>query len=229
MFDLPIITRIPKLPVHSCHFSSQSTKPKLCRYVAQISRRLKHIYSGSQSRLILISSDQSGEGKSTLAFQLAAYFAKNNSCLLIDTDSYNSGIRRDLHLESIVNPTQKPPSWLGLNNYLNTQSPFENNLFQSKDIGFDLLPAGHFHRPLEISPHQTRFKQLFSTARQQYRWIIIDTPPLKYQKTALDLLPETDSFLLVFNPMISKLTDAQQHLDIIKQRHNCATHGHQPI
>ncbi|MFA7002333.1 MAG: GNVR domain-containing protein, partial [Candidatus Omnitrophota bacterium] len=104
---------------------------------------LFHLRKVEGCRLILVTSPNPGEGKSTIVFNLAAAFQQNHlKVLLIDTD-----LRKPrLHKLIGISPAK------GLTDILEGEVSFEEALVSPvPGVGFDFLSAGSYsHHPAEV-------------------------------------------------------------------------------
>ena len=150
---------------------------------------------GSPPKVILVTSSVSGEGKSTLAANLATLLAQQGKrVLLVDAD-----LRRPI-LHSIFGL----PNSAGLSNLLtNEVAPgevFSHLLSIEKVPGLVLLPAG------QIPPYPSellgsaQMSTLMSAWRERFDFIILDGAPV---------LPVTDS--VVFAPLADQILLLARH------------------
>jgi polysaccharide biosynthesis transport protein len=131
-------------------------------------------------RCVLITSAIGGEGKTTLAAQLAARCGKAGmSTLLIDSDFHRAGLCKLLDV-------QEGP---GLSDILNKVATIDGVVIPIQEETFYLLPAGTPIQGMSASRllQSTEFGQMMSQLRQRYDLIIIDSPPV---------LPVPDALIL---------------------------------
>jgi polysaccharide biosynthesis transport protein len=133
-----------------------------------------------QGRCVLITSAVGGEGKTTLAAQLAARCGDAGmSTVLIDSDFHRAGLCKLLRV----------PEGPGLSDVLTDKAAIDDVVIPIQAGTFYLLPAGI---PIpDTSPSRLlqspEFGQLMSYLRQRYELIIIDSPPV---------LPVPDALIL---------------------------------
>ena len=120
---------------------------------------------------ILISSSIASEGKTVTAINLAISMAQdldNKSVLLLDGDLRKGKIKKYLGLESKK----------GLSDILSDGHSLDDSLL---DIGLEnltVLPSGNFPgNPAELLG-SSKMKDLLDILKQQFDYIIIDTPPI---------------------------------------------------
>jgi capsular exopolysaccharide synthesis family protein len=137
--------------------------------IRSIRTTLTLLNTGENIRIILITSCDSQEGKTSVALALSASAAQTMKVLLIDAD-----LRRPSLEKAITNDHQKLP---GLADIVSGQSTLEECVFHHEASNLDVLTAGfRTLKPLElIGSHQ--FVALLNEAIDKYDRIIIDSPP----------------------------------------------------
>jgi capsular exopolysaccharide synthesis family protein len=121
-----------------------------------------------QSHAIMITSMNSGAGKTFVSANLAAAIsAKDNSVLIIDMD-----LRRGSLSKYVGRPK------LGVSNYLSGQESDYKSLIVKLD-NIDVLPCGPFPpNPTELLSSQ-RYNELIDEVKGFYDYVIIDCPPIE--------------------------------------------------
>jgi capsular exopolysaccharide synthesis family protein len=136
-------------------------------------RRLKTILVNQyrdEAQVIVVTSGAPEEGKSTVAINLALAFAAEGTekTLLLDADLRRPSIRRWVH----------PKPQLGLGEILARRMPLDHAVLSLTNSPLEVLPAGgSVSNPMELLATEDA-KTLFSTLRERYRRIIVDTPPI---------------------------------------------------
>lgn len=127
-------------------------------------------FSGKDIRTVMVTSCTANEGKSEVSFELARSFAQNNNrVLMIDADLRKSVIQRHLKLGKVR---------FGLSNFLVGQCSMEEAICRTDDASFDMILAGPVTpTPSELLNSDT-FTQLLAQAREDYDYVIVDSPPL---------------------------------------------------
>ncbi len=120
-------------------------------------------------RVILVTSANPSEGKSTVSLNLAAAFQQNNlRVLLVDGDL------RKPRLNKVFDVDQNNGLSDILENSASPESVIRKNI---NNIGFDFLSCGtHSHRPTEILGSDA-MTQTLESLKESYDIVIIDTPP----------------------------------------------------
>jgi polysaccharide biosynthesis transport protein len=123
----------------------------------------------SACRSLLVTSTSPGEGKTMVSSRLAVALAETGRrVLVIDADM------RKPKLHVAFGARQEP----GLSNIIVGTSTFDEALIAGPVPGLTFLPAGHAPpNPAELLS-SARFQAWFDEMRQQFDWIVIDTPPV---------------------------------------------------
>lgn len=139
-------------------------------------------------KVICVTSAAPGEGKTTIALNLAFSLGQLNKVLIIDGD-----MRRP----SIGGRFSLPPNRPGLADLLSGHFEVGECIFRDDKSGVDVMPAGI--RPLDpqrlLGSHH--FSKISENLKSQYDRIIIDTPPVQAVSDALIIAREACSLLYV--------------------------------
>lgn len=157
----------------------------------------------ARGQVVAMTSAIAGDGKSTLAFQLAAALAEDGKkVLLIDADLRNPHAHLAFHV------TQEP----GLAGVLAGRSTWQEALHHIADIGIDLIAAGN--TPPNPSEHlgSGRLEQILAELRSGYDYIFIDTPPFPMVGDILTIGPLADRLLTIAKVNHTPRRAYQEHL-----------------
>ncbi len=168
------------------------TKPETgFQYVSTISklrqRVVQHMHSGS---VLIVTSVMENEGKSTVAANLALDLAKKHgNVLLLDCDLHKPAAHKLLEL---------PDDSKTLVDVLSGGTPIQDAVFQEKICGLDVIPAKKTNNRVasELITSEA-LKQLVQVLRQQYRYIVIDLPPMSVSTDTECVMDLADASLLV--------------------------------
>lgn len=128
------------------------------------------LFCGSEIKTILITSTSENEGKSTISAKLAKSLAESGKkTLLIDADMRKSELLKN---------SSKKNEIVGLSNVLSGLSPLEEAVFNTQDENFDVIFAGHYSAMAVELLENGKLKNALEVFREQYDYIIIDTPPV---------------------------------------------------
>jgi succinoglycan biosynthesis transport protein ExoP len=166
---------LPLLPnKSSVHKLSESV---VVAQIEQFSQRLDHLRFAvcgnsaelGRGRCVMLTSAIGGEGKTTLASQLALRCGNAGvHTLLIDSDFRRSSLCE--LLEVVDGP--------GLSDLLKDETTFDQVVMPVYGGAFYLLPAGKFIEDPSRVLQGPKFGQLINQLRQLYDLIIIDSPPV---------------------------------------------------
>lgn len=150
--------------------------------------RLKHLQASRNLKSLLITSPFPGDGKSTVALNLAAALSEKGkrAVLLLEADVYRPCLLKRLGL----NP------WPGLTECFDKKGDPMLAIRRIDPLGFYLLPAG---KPSEGgSILQFAFtSQFLEGLTATFGWILIDSPPTTPMAEILAVKAQSDATLLV--------------------------------
>jgi capsular exopolysaccharide synthesis family protein len=156
--------------------------------------------AGEPFKTLLVASGQAGDGKTSLACNLAAAFAaKYERVLLID------GNLRQPSLHIVFPPDPSPGHRpVGLTNLLMEECTYQEAIRPSAVAGLDLIDAGApMLNPAELLAGP-RMKELVESVAAEYDRVIIDSPPVLLVSDGKMLARLVDTTLLVFNAAMTR-------------------------
>lgn len=127
-------------------------------------------FSGNNIQVIMFTSSVPSEGKSETSFRLASSLAQlGRRVLLIDAD-----IRKSV----FVSRYQLNRDVEGLSQYLSGQRERDDVLYETNIPNLSMMFSGPFSpNPAELLEEKL-FGELVTWAREEYDYVIIDTPPM---------------------------------------------------
>ncbi len=148
-----------------------------------IRTNIQYLNSDKKKKIISITSSISGEGKTYCSMNLASVFALSGSkTLLIGADMRKPKIFSDFQL----------PNDKGLSNYLSNQIKKKEIIQKSNIENLDIILSG----PTPPNPAELLDKQLMKSflkeLQEEYKYIVIDTPPIGLVTDSLILMKYTD-------------------------------------
>lgn len=154
-----------------------------------LAHRLQRARAAKPIQTVLVTSAIPGEGKTTIAVNLAGVLARNGCrTLLLDADMRSPDLPQALGL---------PGSLPGLSEVLAGEVSFEQALRCVKPLGLYLLAAGSpVGNPVPLLEGAV-FANVLASARQVFEWVIIDSPPLVPVADANCVASVVDGILLV--------------------------------
>jgi len=182
--------------VDLCHVVRQAPYSAVSESYRRLRTNLKLSETAESLKVLLVTAGMAGDGKTSVAVNLATVFvAENKKALLIDAN-----FRRP-SLHTIFPKAQQTPesAELGLSNLLLGQVDYEQVIGPSGIEGLDIIDAG----PLPSNPAELlgseRMDQLIKDQRENYEYIIFDSPPVLLVSDAKILAKFADGTVLVFN------------------------------
>jgi succinoglycan biosynthesis transport protein ExoP len=159
-------------------------------------------------RVFTITSALSGEGKTSVSCQLVVSLARSTGSRVLLIDG-------DLRAPDVHHVFGRPMT-AGLVGYLNGTAEWRDLVDRDWNDSIHLLTSGY----LKGSPHRLlsngRFEQLIAEARQEYDYIVLDTPPVLPASEALLFAKVADAVLMCAlrdKSRIEQLVQAYQRLE----------------
>jgi capsular exopolysaccharide synthesis family protein len=146
--------------------------------------------NGSEPKVILVTSAEKGEGKSTTTANLAAAYAlENKRVIMIDADL------RKPTLHHFFGKTNR----IGLSNLLVQQCSLEEAVWDTGIPGLMMMGSGTIaSHPTEMLGSE-RMKALIQKLGQSFDIVLIDSPPVIMFSDAQILAAQCDGVLMVIN------------------------------
>jgi capsular exopolysaccharide synthesis family protein len=206
-FDVPVIARVPRRGRSERSVAGFTEALRILRTNLQFSR------VDAPLRSIAITSALEGEGKTTIAANLAVTIAEvGRQVIVVEADLRRPALQREL-------VDTDDPLVLGLSNYLVASSTLEQSIYPTGRPGVRLMPAG----PLPPSPsallESERARGAFATLAEEGDLVIYDCPPLNIGADASIVADRVDGVILVVDlqtATTSALQQALRQLETIK-------------
>ena len=203
--------------VDLCHAVRQAPYSIVSESYRRCRTNLKLSASAESLKTVLVSSGMAGDGRTSVATNLAATFvAENKKVLLIDANFRQPSLHtlfpksaaEDLEIESFD---------FGLSSVLTNQCGYQDAVRSGGIEGLDIIDSG----PVPSNPAEllgsTRMEELLKEQRINYDYIIIDTPPVLLVSDAKVLAKFVDATLLVFNAAATRRGAAQRTIREMKE------------
>lgn len=163
--------------------------------------------TAQESNCVALTSWSKGEGKSTATVNLAISFAKmGKRVLLIDTDLRRPNLHNLLKLKNET----------GLTNVIGQFGDFDEAVNRDVISCLDVLTSG----PIPPNPSEllasAYFSNLLERVKEEYDYVIMDTPPLGVVADTLLLKDYVGGYVLVVREKITTHGDVERALQNIK-------------
>jgi capsular exopolysaccharide synthesis family protein len=173
--------------------------------------QILHVMNQSGFKTIAITSPNYGDGKTTVALNLALSIALDlkQTVLLADLDLRKPNITRYLGL----------PNSLGLSNYLVNDTAIPECLLRLSFERLTILPSGP---PLDNSSEVLGSPKMAALAhelktRYDDRMIIYDMPPVLAQDDPIAFFPHVDAVLMVVHNGVTKVNEIKQSMHVLSR------------
>jgi tyrosine-protein kinase Etk/Wzc len=216
--SIPIIGVIRKFP-HKMDENNADilvlSQPKsvFAESVRAVRTNLSFLASEKESKVICITSEVAGEGKSFVAVNLSITLSLiDKKIILIAADLRRSKLHKTFH-----SPNDK-----GLSNYLANQSSIDEIIQQTNQDNLDFISSG----PVPPNPsellHSPRMKALIDELKIRYDIIMVDTAPVGLVSDSIPLIRMSDINVFVIRSGKSKFYSATipQRIDQEYNLHN---------
>ncbi|MEQ5806152.1 polysaccharide biosynthesis tyrosine autokinase [Alteromonas sp. NFXS44] len=155
-------------------------------------------------QVILVTSSNSEEGKTTLSCNLANAFSQMDKTLLIELDLRKPSLTKNLNL----NPES------GLVDFITGKESL-NIIKYSPEL--DVITSGAIPKnPMEILSSRT-FKTLVEKLRTEYKYIILDSPPILPVSDSLVIAKSADMTILAVRAEKTKIATVKETLNRLRK------------
>lgn len=148
-------------------------------------------FAGENIKVVMITSSTPNEGKSFITMQLWKMIAEvGNRVVLIDCDMRNSEMKSRWGFET-------DSDMYGIVHYLAGKATIQDIVY-STDVpnGYVIPVSANVPNPMILLEGE-RFKEVIDICREEFDFVLIDTPPLGAVADALNVAPKTDGSLLI--------------------------------
>jgi capsular exopolysaccharide synthesis family protein len=193
--QMPVLAHIPDLEsigrrkISSAYMSPESS---LSDAFSVLKTAILQQSTTGRVKTILVTSPLTGDGKTSVTYHLGLSLARQGAkVLLVDGDLRKPSLHLVCECDNSV----------GIRNLTSGALPLEKAVVPvSNKPGLFLLPAGtHPGWPDKLFTMK-EFQSLLDKAKQDYDWVLIDTPPILVVADASILSAYADALLVVFRP-----------------------------
>lgn len=146
-------------------------------------------FCGNDIKVISLTSCTPNEGKSSIAFNMAESFAEiGKKTIFLDAD---------LRKSVLIGRYKVGEVEFGLSHYLSGQNTLEEVICHTDTDDLDIVFCGSYSpNPAELLSH-SRFEDMIKILREDYDYIIVDTPPLGSVIDSAIIAGSVDGVILV--------------------------------
>lgn len=180
--------------------------------------RINMKFCGKNTKIILIVSSVPNEGKSFVSVQLWRMLAEAGfRTVLVDTDLRKSVLksRHNFSSEGEV---------MGLDYFLSGQAEYEDVVYKTNVENGDIVPCTNLLENPSPLLEDPRFGELFDRLSADYRYVIVDAPPLVNVADGALIASLCDGAILVVNSAETSRTLVRQSLNQL-ERSSCRLLG----
>ncbi|WP_445457161.1 polysaccharide biosynthesis tyrosine autokinase [Flavobacterium sp. HNIBRBA15423] len=209
MTKIPIIGVIGKKNTDNNLSVFEKPKSPLAESFRAIRSSLQFLYKKQKSegsKILMLTSSVSGEGKTFCSINLATVFAlSEKKTVIVGLDLRKPRIFGDFNIDNIV----------GVVNYLIGQKKLDEVIQTTHVPYLDVIPSG----PIPPNPAELlmgdSMREMMEELKQKYDYIILDTPPVGLVSDALELAHYCDATLYVTRQGYTK----KGMLSVVNEKH----------
>lgn len=181
------------------HVVRQAPYSIIAESYRRLRANLKLSGSTQSSKALFVSSCMAGDGKTSVATNLATTLvAENKKVLLIDANFWQPALHTAFPKPDTLQENIEQSDF-GLSNLLMGQCDYQKAIRPTGIEGFDIIDSG----PLPSNPAEllgcAKMQELVKQQKENYNYVIVDGPPVLLVSDAKVLAKIVDATLLVFN------------------------------
>lgn len=158
-------------------------------------------------KVVQFTSTLASEGKSTFVSNLAYLLGqKNKKVILLDLDLRKPKMQRVFNV----------PNKDGLTDYLAGKISYENLIQHSIEFGFDFIVAGEKKTAVVNVLESSKMKELIAKLRENYDYVLLDTPPVIAVSDALYVARNTDGVIFIVAQGVAKKSLVKEAIQTLK-------------
>ena len=158
---------------------------------------------------ILITSGSPGDGKTTVAFNLALSLENHHKVLIIEADTKRPSVVKAFYqFEGKGN--------LGFSDLITNQARFEETIVRVPGTNLDLVTSGENRIDITDAVTTEQLKSFFTTLASIYDYVIVDSPPVLPVADTLVIGQAVDYTLFVVRSEVTKIISTMNSVDRLK-------------
>ena len=158
-------------------------------------------------KVVQFTSTLASEGKSTFVSNLAYLLGqKDKKVILIDLDLRKPKMQRVFNV----------PNKGGLTDYLSGKISYEELIQHSTDFDFDFIVSGEKTTAVVNVLESAKMKELIAKLREQYDYVLLDTPPVIAVSDALYVARNADGVVFIVAQGVAKKTLVKEAIQNLK-------------
>lgn len=155
----------------------------------ELKANIQFLSANKKSKVIMVSSAEKNDGRSSTAAYLALAFARSGKkTMLVDCDLRNSNIHNMFDLKNDDR---------GLVNFLSGDLKFEQVFKKTKQKNLSVVTSGSKSSNYAELLVSTKFNEFLEKIKEDFDYIILDTPPLNEGADAQAISKQTEACVLV--------------------------------
>lgn len=144
-------------------------------------------------KVVAISSPNAAEGKSTTSINIAIVLSQlNKRVVLVDADARRASVHQKLKLDNKT----------GCTDILSGNAKYGDVLIKHNDY-MDIITSGSSHNNATELFCSLKFDKLLSELKDNYDYVIVDTPPINLVSDALTISQKCDGILLLVRASVT--------------------------
>ncbi|MDT3404795.1 GumC family protein [Mucilaginibacter terrae] len=175
-----------------------NSKSAFAEAIRSVRTNLSFMQSDQSSKVICITSEVAGEGKSFVSVNLS-----NSLCLM---DKKVILIAADLRRSRLHKTFDLTSDHKGLSEYLSNQSELTDIINKTPVENLSFISSGKIPpNPSELL-HRDKMKELLAILKKEYDYVIVDTAPIGLISDAIPLIQLSDINIFVVRSGVSKIS-----------------------
>ena len=205
----PILASVPRRkkdsPKTEDFLLNRMSPMEMIESYARLRMNLLYILSSNDSHSVVVTSAVPGEGKSTIAANLAiSCSVGGKKVLLVDAD-----LRRASQKENFESAAHAD----GLSDSLAGSCRWQDAVIKNVAESMDLLPAGHFPSNPAVLLGSKEMERVLGEMEEEYDLVLLDMPPVNVVTDPLMLSPYVAGCLFVVRQDFSDHSDLKKALN----------------